>query len=99
MSNDPFYRTRLWQATRNRQLTMEPWCRTCAKLGLLTKATHVDHIVARAKGGAPYAAANLRSLCDVHHNQKTGFVDSPHSREDGHKAAITGPDGYPIDTI
>lgn len=67
------YASALWQGDlRPAQLLAEPWCRECAKRGLRTPATVVDHI--RPHRGDPALFAdrgNLQSLCERCHNRKT----------------------------
>jgi 5-methylcytosine-specific restriction endonuclease McrA len=60
------YRSPRWQFERTRQLEREPDCRVCG-----APATHVDHLVPLAEGGAPFDASNLESLCARHHGPKT----------------------------
>ncbi len=45
-------------------------CQACKKQGKFTRATHVDHIIPKSKGGTD-SMRNLQSLCEYHHNQKT----------------------------
>lgn len=64
-----------WRKIRDQVLRDEPYCRECLAMGMLTRATDVDHIVARAKGGTD-DITNLCPLCHKHHSSKT-------AREDG----------------
>jgi hypothetical protein len=59
-----------WLKRRKRILDREPWCRACAELGYRTKATTVDHIVPRARGGT-HEDSNLQPLCKLCHDAKT----------------------------
>ena len=63
-------RGRRGQAIRAGHLAREPLCRECAKEGLITQATIVDHIIALAEGG-PDTLDNRQSLCGPHHDAKT----------------------------
>lgn len=38
------YQAPEWKTLRSEQLLREPWCRECAKHGIRTRATDVDHI-------------------------------------------------------
>lgn len=59
---------RRWRATRQAQLRRRPLCQ---HPGCRRPAQHVDHIVPLAEGGARYDYANLQSLCEPHHDEKT----------------------------
>ena len=63
MPGDPFYRSPLWLRLRRAALDRDQ--HRCVVPGCTARATHVDHIVSRRKGGAD-ALPNLRSLCDRH---------------------------------
>lgn len=66
------YHGRRWQELRARQLIAEPYCRDCAKFGLRTKATDVDHIIPhRGDKSIFYDSSNLQSLCHSCHSRKT----------------------------
>ena len=52
-------------------LADEPLCRECSRLGKLTPAAEVDHIVRISDGGARLDDANLQSLCKSCHSRKT----------------------------
>jgi 5-methylcytosine-specific restriction enzyme A len=64
--NKSFYNSARWKYARQRQLFDFPLCEVC---GLV--ATDVDHRVPLERGGAPFAPANLSSLCHPHHSEKT----------------------------
>ena len=66
-----FYDRVAWKKVRALQLQLEPLCRECRKIGKLTAATVVDHIIERSKGGADYDHNNLRSVCAPCHNEIT----------------------------
>lgn len=53
------------------QLRANPLCCMCEAEGRVEAACHVDHIVPIRDGGAPFDAANLRSLCVSHHSAVT----------------------------
>lgn len=66
------YFTRRWKKLRERQLLIEPYCAECAKKGMRTRATDVDHI--RPHRGIRrlfYDSDNLQSLCHSCHSEKT----------------------------
>jgi 5-methylcytosine-specific restriction enzyme A len=83
-----------WKRTRAAQLSREPRCEECLKLGLLIPATEVDHKIPVAAGGAPFDSANLQSLCKRCHSVKTRGEQTGRSRR-----RIKGCDihGMPLD--
>ena len=70
------YDTAAWRKhIRPRQLSDEPICRHCKKLGLAVIASEVDHIVDHAGDATLFRdPANLQSLCSTHHALKTRGV-------------------------
>lgn len=57
---------------RPMQLVREPWCRECARYGVSTKATEVDHVVPhRGSLDLFLDRGNLQSLCHTCHSRKT----------------------------
>ena len=65
-----------WRAARKRYLTIHPLCAECERVGRLTAATVVDHIVPHK--GDPnlfWNEPNWQALCKRCHNQKTAATD------------------------
>lgn len=59
---------------RPAQLLREPFCRECAKRGIRTPATVVDHIVPHRGNWALFSnPENLQSLCKTCHDRKTAL--------------------------
>ena len=57
---------------RPSQLMAEPWCRACAKRGVRTRATVVDHVTPHRGDWALFVdPANHQSLCKSCHDRKT----------------------------
>lgn len=57
---------------RPAQLLAEPWCRECAKRGIRTRATVVDHVEPHCGDWTRFIdRANLQSLCKRCHDRKT----------------------------
>ena len=57
---------------RPNQLMHEPWCRECARRGVRTKATVVDHVQPHRGNWVRFTdRANLQSLCKPCHDRKT----------------------------
>jgi 5-methylcytosine-specific restriction protein A len=93
MPADPFYRSAEWHRARALALRRDgKLCQACGDT-----ASHVDHIVARAAGGASLDLANLRSLCAGCHSRKTARADGGFGNRKG--AAVWGCDeaGLPLD--
>jgi 5-methylcytosine-specific restriction enzyme A len=78
-----FYLSPEWRAFRRRYLALHPQCGTCGQ-----PATQVDHIVARAKGGASFDEANCSPQCAGCHSRKTALYDGGF----GHKPSAKGAD-------
>jgi len=71
---DPFYNSPRWINARKRYRARHPLCEDCLDEGKAEPVPMkiVDHIVPIKKGGAKLDFSNLRSLCQEHHNRKTG---------------------------
>lgn len=90
------YSTALWTRLRSEQLLREPWCRECARHGIRTRATDVDHIRDHKGDAALFAdAGNLQSLCHSCHSRKTASemaktqeFDSNLGRENGERLGV-----------
>lgn len=67
---------RRWRKIAKATLAREPLCRRCAGLGVLTRATDVDHIVPKAQGGTDQDD-NLQPLCHACHSGKTWMQSGP----------------------
>lgn len=66
------YGTQVWKRLRSEQLLREPWCRECARRGVRTRATDVDHVRDHKGDWAVFTdEANLQSLCHSCHSRKT----------------------------
>ena len=64
------------------QLLLEPFCRECARRGLRTPATRVDHKDPHRGDWAKFTdSSNLQSLCERHHNQKTALEMAERQRK------------------
>lgn len=69
---------------RPAQLLREPFCRECARQGLRTRATVVDHIRPFRGDWVLFVdPANHRSLCKHHHDQKTAREQAAERRKNG----------------
>ena len=69
--NTEFYQSTAWRKLRAMKLAQEPMCEECARLGRLTPAQMVDHIVPINKGGGALDKSNLQSLCNSCHARKS----------------------------
>lgn len=89
---DPFYRSKEWFRLRHACLTRDK--RTCTTERCGKPATHVDHVIARSKGGADILN-NLVSLCPSCHSRKTVRADGGFGRSASLQRAV-GLDGWPV---
>ncbi len=68
------YKSAAWAGIRARQLSAQPLCQACQLLGLVTQATHVDHLFAWAAIGHQAFTRNVfQSLCPECHGIKSGL--------------------------
>lgn len=68
-----WYSKPMWtEHLRPEQLLREPFCRECARRGVRTRATDVDHIIDHKGNWALFCdTGNLESLCHSCHSRKT----------------------------
>ena len=68
-----WYSLHVWtDDLRPAQLLREPWCRECARHGVRTRATVVDHVTPHRGDWQLFIdPANHQSLCERCHNRKT----------------------------
>lgn len=67
-----WYALPIWKTLREEQLLREPFCRECARQGVRTYATVVDHIRPHRGDWSVFTdRTNFQSLCKYHHDQKT----------------------------
>lgn len=68
---------------RPAQLLREPWCRECAKRGVRTWATVVDHVKPHRGDWAMFIdRGNLQSLCKRCHDRKTATEQAEKRRSE-----------------
>ncbi len=72
VDNSFFYNSWSWRKKRKQHLITNPTCVMCDKENIVTNATVVDHIVPISLGGCKLCNDNLQSMCEYHHNQKSG---------------------------
>lgn len=86
-----WYKTARWQRIRSAQLTAEPLCRNCRRLGRITPATVCDHVDPHRGDEAKFWSGPFQSLCKDCH-------DSPKQKQEatGIIAGVSS-DGRPID--
>lgn len=64
------------------QLLREPWCRECAKRGVRTRATVVDHVTPHRGDWQRFTdKTNLQSLCKSCHDRKTALEQAEERRK------------------
>lgn len=88
------YNTRQWGRLRLAKLARDPLCvlrhdRCCGM------ASQVDHVVPVRDGGHPWDWANLQSVCQSCHSQKTYHVD--HHGQDVPVRGVDAKTGRPLD--
>lgn len=86
------YNTSLWLRMRAERLRIEPVCRYCRQIGLVTPADTVDHIRPhRGDINLAFDADNLQSCCAPCHDR--------HAQAKDRGEAVAGCDasGYPLD--
>lgn len=78
-----WYSLPIWtEILRPAQLMREPFCRECAKRGIRTRATVVDHIKPHRGDWRLFVdPANHQSLCKHHHDQKTAREQAEERRK------------------
>lgn len=85
-------RGRRLQRIRNAILSVNPLCAECQRVGRITPAAEVDHIIALTNGGTD-TKDNLQGLCSECHRLKTAD-DLGNTRRSG-----VGVDGIPTDPM
>lgn len=92
------YSTPEWKALRLRKLAERPLCEGCERVGRVTLANTVDHVVSVASGGPAFPTLDgLASLCARCHNTKTNAADRPDRAAGAGLYRGCGPDGLPLD--
>lgn len=62
--------TAAWEKARAAYLASHPWCAMCAKIGMQTPATVVDHITPhRGDQRLFWDQSNWQPLCQPHHDR------------------------------
>lgn len=87
------YSTPEWASIRARQLTIEPHCRFCARDGLKTRATTVDHVERHRGNRARFFGGPFQSLCKPCHDGEKQRLELH-----GYSTKI-GADGLPMDPL
>ena len=80
-----WYSLPIWtNKLRPAQLLREPFCQECARTGIRTRATVVDHIRSFRGNWARFIdPANHQSLCKYHHDRKTARERAEDKRKNG----------------
>lgn len=71
-SDYEFYNSWKWRKLSKRYKESHPLCVKCEQTGVVQGAQFTDHIQRIKDGGDPFDESNLQSLCEYHHNQKSG---------------------------
>lgn len=80
-----WYSLSIWtDDLRPAQLLREPWCRECARHGVSTRATVVDHVIPHQGDWQMFIdPANHQSLCKRCHDQKTAREQAEEHKKRG----------------
>ena len=70
---DPFYTSAEWRAFRAKVLAERGY--RCCVQGCEVRATHLDHRIPIARGGARLERGNVDARCHSHHSSKTSTHD------------------------
>ena len=66
-----YYHLKAWKALRLEILSLNPYCKMCSDKGIVTKATHIDHIDGFKNKKQFFNTKRLQPLCLPCHNRKT----------------------------
>jgi len=96
MPGGRFYRTSAWAEVRLVVLRRDAY--RCASPRCTNRASHVDHKVPIARGGAGLDPRNLQSLCASCHSRKTARTDGGfgHAKRDAREWGCDA-EGWPLD--
>lgn len=72
IDNSAFYNGSKWRKFSRIYRQNNPLCIECDAEGIVTPAAVVDHIKPITEGGARLSVLNVQSLCNHHHNSKSG---------------------------
>lgn len=70
--NSKFYNSTGWRKVAKLNKIKNPFCVKCEVEGKVVAVQFTDHIIRIEDGGAPLSYDNLQSLCEFHHNSKSG---------------------------
>ena len=71
-SNNEIYNSWKWRKFAKRYKENNPLCIKCEEEGIVSSAYVADHIQRIEDGGEVFNENNIQSLCEFHHNQKSG---------------------------
>lgn len=76
VDNNEFYNSTKWRRFARFYKDNNPLCVHCDRDGLVGPADVADHIVRIEDGGDKWIENNIQSLCNQHHNSKSGRESS-----------------------
>src|SRR3546814_19113917 len=92
------YSTARWKRLRAAHLALEPACRGCKRMGRLTLANTVDHVVAISEGGHAFPGHDgLASYCPACHSAKTARGSEAGAVRSSKPRRVCDADGDPPD--
>lgn len=71
-NNNGFYNSWKWRKFAKRYKERNPLCVKCTEENRIGPAHVADHITRIQDGGKEFDESNIQSLCEFHHNQKSG---------------------------
>tara|TARA_B100000768_G_scaffold46545_1_gene45333 strand:+ start:1682 stop:1981 length:300 start_codon:yes stop_codon:yes gene_type:complete len=72
IDNSAFYNSNKWRKFSRAYKDKNPLCVVCSAEGIVSPAQVADHIKQIIHGGKIFDINNIQSLCNYHHNSKTG---------------------------
>jgi 5-methylcytosine-specific restriction endonuclease McrA len=72
VDNEGFYNSSKWRKFSRFYKDNHPLCIECEREGLVGPADVTDHIIRIEAGGDKWSEDNMQSLCNQHHNSKSG---------------------------
>src|SRR3546814_16245064 len=92
------YSTARWKRLRAAHLALAPACRGCKRMGRLTLANTVDHVVAISEGGHAFPGHDgLASYCPACHSAKTARGSEAGAVRSSKPRRGCDADGNPLD--
>lgn len=82
IDNSLFYNSTKWRKFSRLYKDKNPLCVKCKSKGIVSSAYVADHIKPIILGGEKFNLNNIQSLCNHHHNSKSGLEGASKQRRD-----------------